>query len=119
MISCRCISCRCKRAENGSEYPESRQSESTTASKQLALEQLLDRLSSGKPPQLVIIVVATDVRDRLFLFDKLRERLPRAMFVDLDADNLVAHHTYLHASRGALAWSGGVIGLLLGLGLHP
>jgi hypothetical protein len=90
------------RAENGSEYPESRQSESTTASKQLALEQLLDSLSAHKPPQLVVIV-ATDVRDRLFLFDKLRERLPRAMFVDLDADNLVAHHTYLHATRGALA----------------
>jgi hypothetical protein len=90
------------RAENGSEYPESRQSESTTASKQLALEQLLTSLSALKPPQLVIIV-ATDVRDRLFLFDKLRERLPRAMFVDLDADNLVAHPTYLHASRGALA----------------
>ncbi|MFL6606258.1 MAG: hypothetical protein ACJ8R9_33710 [Steroidobacteraceae bacterium] len=90
------------RAENGSEYPESRQSESTTASKQLALEQLLTTLSALKPPKLVIIV-ATDVRDRLFLFDKLRERLPRAMFVDLDADNLVAHPTYLHASRGALA----------------
>jgi hypothetical protein len=90
------------RAENGSEYPESRQSESTTASKQLALEQLLEGLSARVPPQLVIIV-ATDVRDRLFLFDKLRERLPRAMFVDLDADNLVAHPSYLHASRGALA----------------
>jgi hypothetical protein len=90
------------RAENGSEYPESRQSESTTASKQLALEQLLNSLSARKPPQLVVIV-ATDVRDRLFLFDKLRERLPRAMFVDLDADNLLAHHTYLHATRGALA----------------
>ena len=90
------------RAENGSEYPESRQSESTTASKQLALEQLLESLSARMPPQLVIIV-ATDVRDRLFLFDKLRERLPRAMFVDLDADNLVAHPAYLHASRGALA----------------
>jgi hypothetical protein len=90
------------RAENGSEYPESRQSESTTASRQLALEQLFDSLSARTPPQLIIIV-ATDVRDRLFLFDKLRERLPRAMFVDLDADNLLAHHTYLHASRGALA----------------
>jgi hypothetical protein len=90
-------------AENGSEYPESRQSGLTSVSAELALEQVLDALRAMNPPPRVVIVVATDVRDRLFLFDQLRERLPRTMLVDLEADNLLGHPDFLHASRGALA----------------
>jgi len=88
-------------AENGSEYPDSRQSGLTSASLQLTLDQVLDRLQVLVPR--VIIVVATDVRDRLFLFNQLRARLPRAMLVDLEADNLLTHPEFLHASRGAMA----------------
>jgi hypothetical protein len=88
-------------AENGSEFPANVSPEVTTASNQLQLEQVLDTLARRVPK--VVIVVATDVRDRLFLFDQLRERLPRAMLVDLGADNLLAHPEFLHASRGALA----------------
>ena len=88
-------------AENGSEYPESRQSGLTSASIQLALERVLQELRAH-PPKLVV-VVATDVRDRLFLFDALRKRLPRTMLVDLESDNLIGHPDFLHASRGALA----------------
>lgn len=90
-------------AENGSEYPESRQSGLTSVSAELALEQVLDSLKAVNPPPRFVIVVATDVRDRLFLFDQLRERLPRTMLVDLEADNLLGHPDFLHASRGALA----------------
>jgi hypothetical protein len=90
-------------AENGSEYPESRQSGLTSVSAELAIEQVLDALKAMNPPPRIVIVVATDVRDRLFLFDELRERLPRAMLVDLEADNLLGHPDFLHASRGALA----------------
>jgi hypothetical protein len=90
-------------AENGSEYPESRQSGLTSVSAELALEQVLDSLKAMNPPPRIVIVVATDVRDRLFLFDQLRERLPRTMLVDLEADNLIGHPDFLHASRGALA----------------
>ena len=90
-------------AENGSEYPESRQSALTSVSAELAVEQVLDALKAMNPPPRIVIVVATDVRDRLFLFDELRERLPRAMLVDLEADNLLGHPDFLHASRGALA----------------
>jgi hypothetical protein len=90
-------------AENGSEYPESRQSGLTSVSSELAIEQVLDALKAMNPPPRIVIVVATDVRDRLFLFDQLRERLPRAMLVDLEADNLLGHPDFLHASRGALA----------------
>jgi len=88
-------------AENGSEYPESRQSGLTSVGVQLALEQVLGQLREDPPK--VVIVVATDVRDRLFLFDELRKRLARAMLIDLEADNLIAHPDFLHASRGALA----------------
>ena len=90
-------------AENGSEYPESRQSGLTSVSAELAIEQVLDALKAMNPPPRIVIVVATDVRDRLFLFDELRERLPRTMLVDLEADNLLGHPDFLHASRGALA----------------
>jgi hypothetical protein len=90
-------------AENGSEYPESRQSGLTSVSAELAIDQVLDTLKAMNPPPRIVIVVATDVRDRLFLFDELRERLPRTMLVDLEADNLLGHPDFLHASRGALA----------------
>jgi hypothetical protein len=90
-------------AENGSEYPESRQSGLTSVSAELAMEQVLDSLKAVNPPPRIVIVVATDVRDRLFLFDELRKRLPRAMLIDLGADNLLGHPDFLHASRGALS----------------
>jgi hypothetical protein len=88
-------------AENGSEYPQTRQSALTSVGVQLALEQVLGQLQSHPPK--IVIVVATDVRDRLFLFDELRKRLARAMLVDLESDNLISHPDFLHASRGALA----------------
>ena len=88
-------------AENGSEYPESRESASTSVGVQLALEQVLEQLQED-PPRLVI-VIATDVRDRLFLFEELRRRLTRALLIDFESDNLISHPDFLHASRGALA----------------
>jgi hypothetical protein len=88
-------------AENGSEYPANESPAVTAASNQLQLDQVMDALAAGAPK--VVVVVATDVRDRLFLFDQLREKLPRAMLVDLEADNLLAHPEFLHASRGAIA----------------
>jgi len=88
-------------AENGSEYPASESSSVTPASNQLQLDRVMAELVTLGPK--IVIVAATDVRDRLFLFDQLREKLPRAMLVDLEADNLLAHPSFLHASRGSLA----------------
>jgi hypothetical protein len=87
-------------AENGNEFPESRQSTLTAASQQLALDHVLEQLETLAPK--MVIVVATDVRDRLFLFDQLRSRLPSAMLIDLETDILLAHPDFLHASRGAV-----------------
>jgi hypothetical protein len=90
--------------ENGSEYPEGQQYPSTTASKQLALEQLLGAMKASRNEPQIVIVIATDVRDRLFLFDELRQRFPRIMFIDLSSDNLLAHPDFLHSTRGALSF---------------
>lgn len=87
-------------AENGSEFPENRQSRLTAASQQLALDHVLEQLEQYRPK--MVIVVATDVRDRLFLFNQLRQRLPSAMLIDLESDILLAHPDFLHASRGAI-----------------
>ena len=87
-------------AENGSEFPENRQTKLTAASQQLALDRLFDRLEQTDPK--MVVVVATDVRDRLFLFEQLRVRLPSAMLIDLETDVLLAHPDFLHASRGAV-----------------
>jgi hypothetical protein len=87
-------------AENGSEYPESSQSELTSVSMQLSLDAVLDELRIARPT--VVIVVATEVRDRLFLFEQLREKVPRAMLIDLEADTLLTYPSFLYATRGAL-----------------
>lgn len=87
-------------AENGSEFPESQRSPLTTVSASAALDEVI-RAAVRLEPQLVI-VAATDVRDRLFLFDRLRRELPGALLVDLETDLLMSHPRFIHASRGNL-----------------
>jgi hypothetical protein len=85
-------------AENGSEYPDSQQSPLTAASSELKLDDMLATLGKRQPK--IIAVAATDVRDRLFLFDLLRATVPSALLIDMEADVLLAHPDFLHASRG-------------------
>jgi hypothetical protein len=85
-------------AENGSEFPDSQQSPLTAASSELKLDSMLKILAWRQPR--VIAVAATDVRDRLFLFDQIRARVPGALLVDMEADVLLSHPDFLHASRG-------------------
>jgi hypothetical protein len=88
-------------AENGSEFPESQQSPLTAVSSQLVLDAALDSLAASNTK--LVLVVATDVRDRLFLFEQLRAKLAKALLIDLATDRLLAHPDFLHASRGALS----------------
>ncbi len=92
-------------ADDGTEFPDSHQSSLTAASLQISLDRAMDEVRAVNPS--MVIVVATDVRDRLFLFDQLRQRLPTAILVDLETDNLLTHPDFLHASRGALALASG------------
>lgn len=105
-------------ADDGSEFPDSHQSSLTGASLQLALDRAMDDVKSLNPS--LVIVVATDVRDRLFLFDQLRLRLPAATLLDLETDNLLTHPDFLYASRGALGLSSGNLNTqsLPGLGVY-
>jgi hypothetical protein len=87
-------------ADNGSEFPDNHQSELTLASLQLSLDRAIAEVTNLAPS--AVIVVATDVRDRLFLFEQLRARMPAVTLVDLESDALLAHPDFLHASRGAI-----------------
>ena len=86
-------------AENGNEYPVGESTLATTTADQ-QLRQLLLQLRQMRVD--TVIVAATDVRDRLYLFDRVGRELPAVRFVDLEADLLLGHPDYVHATRGAL-----------------
>lgn len=87
-------------AENGSEFPESQRSPLSTVSASATLDYSIEQARAYEPR--LIIVAATDVRDRLFLFDRLRRQIPSAQLVDLETDVLMSHPSFIHASRGSL-----------------
>ncbi|MBL8299897.1 MAG: hypothetical protein JNN30_16280 [Rhodanobacteraceae bacterium] len=84
--------------ENGNEYPNGAGSKLAAVAADQRLRLQLDKLASFKPD--LIIVVASDVRDRLYLFDRLSRTASDAALVDLEADLLLGHPDYLHATRG-------------------
>lgn len=90
-------------AENGSEYPDSQRSLLTSASVERELEATLAAIRLSRPR--LVVVAASDVRDRIYLFDRLRGAVPHALLVDLEADVLMAHPRILHATRGMLLLS--------------
>jgi len=87
-------------AGRGSEFPDGRQSKLTAAGGYLQLQRTMGVLKNLDPQ--LVIVVGTDVRDRMFLFEQLRDALPSAQLADLEADTLSAHPQYIHATRGAV-----------------
>lgn len=96
-------------AENGNEYPDGGTSSLTSVSADQQMRQMLSALRDRDAPPNVVIVAATDVRDRLYLFDRVSRELPNATLVDLEADLLLAHPDYVHATRGALMVSSAVL----------
>ena len=67
---------------------------------------LLDALRVWAKPSMVVIV-ATDIRDRLFLLNEVRKALPNALPVLLEMDYLTAHPDYRKISRGAIVVANG------------
>lgn len=90
-------------AENGSEFPESQQSPLTAASTELELQHLIAELRAEGIK--LVVIIATDVRDRLFLIQQISSQLDGALFVDFGADRLLGHADFLHATRGVLTLS--------------
>ena len=73
----------------------------SSRSDELMLYGTFDALRVWVNPAMVVIV-ATDVRDRLFLLNEVRKSLPNALPVLMELDYLTAHPDYRKISRGAL-----------------
>ncbi|WP_176140902.1 hypothetical protein [Pseudoxanthomonas indica] len=73
----------------------------TSRSDELSLQQLMDKLSVQIKPR-AVLVVATDIRDRLYMLDVVRQATPSALPVTLEGDHLLAHPDYRSSNRGTL-----------------
>lgn len=81
--------------------PPAYRRELSTRSDELMLYGTFDALRVWVDPA-VVVIVATDVRDRLFLLNEVRKSLPNALPVLMEMDYLTAHPDYRKISRGAL-----------------
>jgi hypothetical protein len=70
------------------------------------LHQQLDALATFKRPAATIII-ATDIRDRLFLLNEIKSALPGTLPVVLEVDNLMVHPDYRQLSRGSVVVGAG------------
>jgi len=84
----------------------------SSRSDELMLYGTFDALRVWVKPTMVVIV-ATDIRDRLFLLNEVRKALPTALPVLMDMDALSAHPDYRKISRGALVIPNGETRLCL------
>ena len=73
----------------------------SSRSDELMLYGAFDALRYYVKPSMVVII-ATDVRDRLFLLNEIRKSLPNTLPVMLELDYLVAHPDYRKIARGSL-----------------
>ncbi len=75
----------------------------SSRSDELMLYGTFDALRVWVNPTMVVIV-ATDIRDRLFLLNEVRKALPTALpvLMEMEMDALSAHPDYRKISRGAL-----------------
>ncbi|HEY0502071.1 MAG TPA: hypothetical protein VGD42_01140 [Lysobacter sp.] len=88
-------------AEAGTDRPPTYQPALSSRADELMLYRMFDTLRVwGKPN--VVVIVATDVRDRLFLLSEVRKTLPSALPAMLEMDYLMVHPDYRAASRGAV-----------------
>jgi len=92
--------------ETGVDQPPTYQPSLSSRSDELMLYQTFDALQRFVTPAAVVIV-ATDVRDRLFLLSEIRNAFPGALPVVLEQDNLMVHPDYRAMSRGSIIMPAG------------
>lgn len=92
--------------DQGIDQPPTYQPSLSSRSDELMLYQTFDALNKYVHPAAVIIV-ATDVRDRLFLLSEIRNALPGALPIVLEQDNLLVHPDYRSISRGSITMPAG------------
>jgi hypothetical protein len=87
-------------SENGSEYPSSQISLLGRVGTDLALEIQLAELKKRSPK--IVVVAASEIRDRLFLLRHFRQMLPKALIIDFETDILSSHPEFIDFTRGTL-----------------
>jgi len=92
--------------DQGIDQPPSYQPSLSSRSDELMLYQTFDALNEYVNP-VAIIIVATDVRDRLFLLSEIRNAFPAALPIVLEQDNLLVHPDYRATSRGSITMPAG------------
>ncbi|HET7065202.1 MAG TPA: hypothetical protein VFI49_13080 [Rudaea sp.] len=90
----------------GKDLPPPYQPNLSTRSDELVLHQMLDALATFRRPAATIII-ATDIRDRLFLLNEIKSALPGTLPVVLEVDNLMVHPDYRQLSRGSVVVGAG------------
>jgi hypothetical protein len=88
------------------DQPPVYQASLSSRSDELMLFQTFDALNKYVHPKAAIIV-ATDVRDRLFMLSELRDAFPGALPIVLEQDNLLVHPDYRNTSRGSITMPSG------------
>jgi hypothetical protein len=92
--------------DQGVDQPPSYQASLSSRSDELMLYQTFDALNKYVQP-VAVVVVATDVRDRLFLLSQIRNAFPGTLPVVLEQDNLLVHPDYRTTSRGSITMPAG------------
>jgi hypothetical protein len=87
--------------DRSSDLPPMYQSMLTSRSDELLLSQTFASLRSWVHPS-VVVVVATDIRDRLFMLGQVQRELPGALRVVFEQDNLLVHPDYRDVNRGTI-----------------
>jgi hypothetical protein len=88
-------------AREGMDRPTVYEPDLTSRSDELMLYRTFDSLHKYVKPD-VVVIIATDVRDRLFLLSQVRQHLPDALPVMMELDFLAIHPDYRKGSRGAV-----------------
>ncbi len=92
--------------EVGKDLPPPYEPDLSTRSDELVLYQMLDALATWTRPA-VTVIIATDIRDRLFLLNEVKSALPGTLTVVLESDNLMVHPDYRQLSRGSIVVGAG------------
>lgn len=88
-------------SDEGIDRPPAYQPEVSSRSDELMLYRTFDAMRVYLEPD-VVIIVATEIRDRLFVLSQVRTQLPSALPVLLELDYLTVHPDYRKTTRGAI-----------------
>jgi hypothetical protein len=92
--------------DGGNEFPRNFDANITGRSRELQIQRLATLLSKEPSPIRYVLMVASDVKDRLFLSRFTKNYLPNSQLIFIESDILLSHPGYMDATRGAWMISG-------------